>query len=137
MAIVVDVPAKAMWQATPVQVQPGDTLHFQASGRWFDAVIGCSADGYSAPLFYGLNVLPRIPDDGRYFRLMGRIVEDGVEPQHDDVAETFAIGSQATRTFARAGELFVFANDHKGAYWNNWGSVTLTIEKQTPAGSPS
>ncbi len=28
-----------------------------------------------------------------------------------------------------AGRLFVFANDHKGAYWNNWRSITLTVER--------
>jgi len=130
MPAIIEVPARLLWKATSVWVQPGDVLHFRASGLWFDAVIACSADGYGASLFYRLNVLPRIPDNGRYFRLMGRIVESGVEPAQDDVAETFPIGCETTRTFSKGGLLFVFANDHMGAYWNNWGSLTLAVDKQ-------
>jgi len=61
---------------------------------------------------------------------MGRVVESGAEPIHDDIAETFVIGSESVRTFDKAGRLFVFANDHKGFYWNNFGSVTLVVNKQ-------
>ncbi len=131
MTDLIEVPARVLWKATSVWVQPGDALHFRARGRWVDAVIACSADGYHASLFYRLNVLPRIPDDGRYFRLMGRLVESGAEPAQDDVAETFPIGCESTRTFIKGGLLFVFANDHPDAYWNNWGSVTLTVDKET------
>src|SRR5229473_2056160 len=131
MTDLIEVPARVLWKATSVWVQPGDALHFRASGRWVDAVIACSADGYHASLFYRLNVLPRIPDDGRYFRLMGRLVESGAEPAQDDVAETFPIGCDSTRTFIKGGLLFVFASDHPDAYWNNWGSVTLTVDKET------
>lgn len=130
MTDTVDVPANQMWKATQVWVKPGDTLHFQTSGIWFDAFIGCSADGYDASWFYRLNILPRIPDSGRYFRLMGRIVEAGAEPAKDDIADTFPIGSASTRTFSRSGMLFVFANDQMGAYWNNWGSVKLSVVKR-------
>jgi len=138
MPAIIEVPARLLWKATSVWVQPGDVLHFRASGLWFDAVIACSADGYGASLFYRLNVPPRIPDNGRYFRLMGRIVESGVEPAQDDVAETFPIGCETTRTFSKGGLLFVFANDHMGAYWNNWGSLTLAVDKQaSPNANPS
>ena len=125
-----EVKAALEWNRTTFQVTPGK-WRFRATGTWYDAVIPCSADGYAAPLFYATNVLPRIRDDGRYFRLMGRIVA-GADPQppaQDDPAATFVIGTDSgVLTLATAGTLFVFANDHKGMYWNNWGSVFLTAE---------
>lgn len=126
-----DVSSRPEWVATPVWVAPGDTLVFSASGVWVDATIPCSANGYPAPLFYAAGLFPRIKDDGRYFRLMGRIVADGQQPASDDPGATFAIGIGLTRTFDAKGRLFVFANDREGFYWNNWGSVTLSVEKKS------
>lgn len=127
MTDVVDVPSCDEWVKTLVWVEPGDTLDFRASGIWVDAIIPCSADGYPAALFYAAGHPPRIDDDGRYFRLMGRIVPDGKEPAHDDPAQTFPIGTKSQCTVAQAGRLFVFANDRPGYYWNNWGYVTLAV----------
>jgi hypothetical protein len=109
-----EVPANQLWVDTSVQVEAGETLKFSASGKWVDAFIPCSADGYAAPLFYALGVLPRIPDDGRYFRLMGRISPTGIEPTDDHAATTFVIGNRCQREIAQSGRLFVFANDRKG-----------------------
>lgn len=41
--------------------------------------------------------------------------------------QTFLIGSAAAITPTRAGELRCYANDVPLMYWNNTGSVTLTI----------
>jgi hypothetical protein len=124
-----DVPARALWVRTPVWVKTGDVLTFRAQGHWIDAVIPCNADGYAAPLFYAMHKPPRIPDDGRYFRLMGRISTNDEQPAHDDPDLTFAIGSARPAWPATAeGRLFVFANDRDGYYWNNWGAVRLFIE---------
>jgi hypothetical protein len=127
MADTVEVPSRETWVATPVTVEPGQVLHFRAEGTWWDAVIPCSADGYPAPFFYALGRPPRIPDDGRYFRLMGRVVADDAPPATDDPSQTFVIGRQSEWTTPQRGRLYVFANDAPGFYWNNWGSVTLTI----------
>lgn len=129
MVDVITVSSRDVWKETPVWVRPGDTLVLTAHGIWVDAVIPCSADGYPAGLFYTLNRLPRIPDDGRYFRLMGRIVADGIAPRRDDPAATFTIGSHCRRPIVESGRLFVFANDRIGYYWNNWGTISLAIEK--------
>jgi hypothetical protein len=126
---VVKVDSRKEWVPTSVWVQAGDRVAFHASGIWIDAFIPCHADGYPAPWLYNWNRPPRIPDNGRYFRLMGRIVPDGLQPREDDPAETFVIGNESERTADHAGRLFVFANDREGYYWNNFGSVTLTIEK--------
>jgi hypothetical protein len=123
------VRSRAQWVATPIRVRAGEILSFSATGTWWDAVIPCSADGYAARLFYALGKLPRIPDDGRYFRLMGCVVPGDIAPTADLSAATFAIGTKLHRAFSEAGRLFVFCNDKEGFYWNNWGSVTLTVER--------
>jgi len=122
------VGSRRAWNATPIVVKTGERLRLSASGTWWDAVIPCTAEGYDASLFYALKVLPRIPDNNRYFRLMGRIVAGTGDrpPATDDIAATFAIGTDHALEANMDGRLFVFANDHAGAYWNNWGSVTLT-----------
>ncbi len=130
MADIVKVPANRMWVETPVWVQAGDTLYFRADGAWVDAVIPCSANGYPASVFYALGRPPRIPDKGRYFRLMGRIVPRGTEPADDDPDATFPIGARSEHPPTQSGRLFVFANDRIGYYWNNWGSVRLSISKE-------
>jgi len=127
LANVVSVPAHAPWFDTDVHVVAGTLLRFRSSGVWVDAVIPCSADGYPAQLFYATGRPPRILDDGRYFRLMGRIVPNGVVPTQDDPAQTFPIGVQGEHRVTTDGVLFVFANDRTGYYWNNWGAITLTI----------
>jgi hypothetical protein len=116
-------------------VKAGETLDFTARGTWWDFWIPCSADGYPAGLFYALGVAPRVPDDHRYFRLMGRIGDPASPPATDTPLApqgpdaTFAIGRHAVYTSRRAGRLYVFANDHDGMYWNNWGSVQLTVTR--------
>jgi hypothetical protein len=48
----------------------------------------------------------------------------------DGASETiFLIGSHAAYTPARSGEVVCFANDVPGFYWNNKGSITLTIDR--------
>ncbi len=121
------VDSRRRWVATPVWVLPGDIMTFEASGVWGDFTIPCSADGWHADLFYAIGKLPRIIDDKRYFRLMGRISESGDEPATDEPERTFVIGRARSVTADWPGRLYVFANDRAGFYWNNWGHVLLNI----------
>lgn len=128
MPATVQVQSWTEWVETPVVVKAGDSLNFRAEGRWVDFVISCTADGYDAAFFYAIHVFPRIPDEGRYFRLMGRISIEGIRPTADDPALSFPIGAALNGWRAPVGgRLYVFANDRLGFYWNNWGTVTLTI----------
>ena len=128
-----------MWRRTPIIVKAGETLDLTARGTWWDFWIPCSADGYPAGLFHALGVPPRVIDDHRYFRLMGRIGDPGFPPSTDTPLApqgpdaTFVIGRHAVYTSQRAGRLYVFANDHDGMYWNNWGSVQLTVTRKEPS----
>lgn len=122
------ISSREEWVKTSAIAKPGDVLILKAEGLWVDAVIPCSADGYPGAILYALGRPPRIPDDSRYFRLMGRIVESDTMPEEDDPAQTFPIGQGCTHNVFQAGRLFVFVNDRQGYYWNNWGSVTLSTE---------
>jgi hypothetical protein len=52
----------------------------------------------------------------------------------DDTA--FVIGRQLEYTADASARLVCFANDVPWAYWNNFGSVTLTITRLERAASP-
>ena len=127
MRYTVQVPSSELWVDTGVIVFQGNDLTFRATGIWWDAYIPCSADGYPARLFYALHRPPRIPDEGRFFRLMGRVMPLGEQPGADDAAQTFVIGRQSQRRFDCEGRLYVFCNDRAGYYGNNWCAVSLSI----------
>jgi hypothetical protein len=49
-----------------------------------------------------------------------------------DCSTDFLIGTKRTDyPPPRSGRLFRFANDAWFAYWNNWGSLVLTIFRRT------
>lgn len=123
------VMCEARWVATPAQVSAGRPIRTSASGRWQDAYIGCGPEGYWAPLFYLLGRPPRVRDEFRYFRLMGRIAGPEAPPAEDDPSATFVIGTGRTITPLCSGRLYVFANDRWDRYFNNKGAVTLSVER--------
>lgn len=126
--MIIKVPSWLHWVETGVKLEQGQEVSCLADGEWWDAIIRCTANGYAAPLFYAAHVYPRIRDEGRYFRLMGRIAPGPSPPMKEDPAQTFVIGTGARLRAPRDGYLFVFANDNKYAYWNNLGSIRLTID---------
>jgi hypothetical protein len=119
---VIKVCARPYWNHSGFIVEGGATYELSASGTWYDASIPSGPDGYShgnflQDLVSGLRRSPR----NRWFALMGSL---------DGASETiFLIGSHATYTPARSGEVVCFANDVPGFYWNNKGSITLTIDR--------
>ena len=125
----IEIPSRERWVDTGVDVEAGERVTLSATGVWVDFYIPCSADGYDATAFYVTGLPPRIPDEQRYFRLMGRIVPDRLAPVTDDPKQTFVIGSQTILEAPSSGRLFVFCNDRDGHYGNNWGSVSLSVER--------
>jgi len=95
-----------------------------ARGRWKDASIECDAAGYpSANVFQRLTERLRRVPGAPWFALIGAV---------DRRSETcFVIGAGRTVVAPASGELTCFANDLRGFYFNNDGSVTVTV---TPAG---
>ena len=101
--------------ATGVLLQPGVTYQFRAAGTWCDASIECGPDGHDAPRLRYFRWMRRSRPN-HWFALIGRAG-----------GQTFLIASAATITPTEAGELLCYANDVRFMYWNNKGSVTLTI----------
>lgn len=62
--------------------------------------------------------------DQNWFVLVGAVEEE--------IATAFVIGNGGRFRMTSSGELTCFANDVRGFYWNNCGSVVLTV---TPAES--
>ena len=65
-----------------------------------------------------------------------------VVPAHGQVqgrarSDAFPIGAGCTQTFARSGELVVFANDALDGYADNRGAVTLTVAPGGVAPAPA
>jgi len=119
MSVTID--ARPAWVDTGLLIVPGTTYLFTASGRWKDARIETDADGYpSANIFQqATERLRRVPE-ARWFALIGAVDR---QP-----STQFVIGSRATFRAATGGQLTCFANDLRWFYFNNSGSVTLTME---------
>src|SRR3984885_15839802 len=113
-------------------VTAGETWSFSAAGEWRTGFVRCGPDGYRNFLFDALEFAPRAPGAAR-LQLMGKFRD---EPD----SAAFPIGAGCTRTFARSGELVVFANDQAEGYADNRGAVTLTAAPRGPgpgaAGTP-
>ena len=118
----VDVPAKekavSLWD-----VRCGETVLFEASGRWTDLWINCGPSGYRAFPFDILDIRPRC-ESSNWFCLMGQVRGPGGE-----ALETFPIGNGCAHKFKNSGDLVVFANDRDDKYDNNKGSISLTTTR--------
>jgi hypothetical protein len=105
-----------------------DTWSFSAAGEWSTGFVRCGPDGYRNFLFDALELAPRVPGAAR-LKLMGKFRD---EPD----SAAFPIGAGCTQTFARSGELVVFANDQAEGYADNRGAVTLTVAPGGVAAGP-
>jgi hypothetical protein len=114
--------AKKKWNNTGIELASGHEYHFMATGRWTDWWIECDAGGYASPnrfqkIFEGLRRSPH----SRWFALIGAINEG--KPMQ------FEIGTDRMLVMPSSGTLTCFANDVVWAYWNNTGSVQLSVTR--------
>ena len=119
----VHVHARRYWNDTGLELVKDAVYACYARGRWWDLIFQSGPDGYEAPWWSLLQRLlagrRRVPT-ARWFALCGIVSGGGTD--------TFLIGS-AARLQVPAGRMLCFANDVPGAYWNNFGTITLTIER--------
>lgn len=114
--------ARNIWNDTSIQLIAGNEYRLTAAGQWSDWYIPCTADGFASPNMF-LRIfewLRRAPHE-RWFALIGAIDRN---PRTQ-----FLIGAQRTMIAPATGKLTCFANDVGFAYWNNRGSVELTITR--------
>lgn len=120
-----EVMACKKWNSSGVMAAPGQRFAFAAVGEWRDLYITSDADGIRRP-----NWLQRTFEDkkrireARYFELAG---EHG-----QDSGRVFRIGREEDwRTpSGESAEILLFANDVAFAYFNNFGSLMVTIKRK-------
>ena len=119
-----EIYAQLYWNSTGVMLRPGYSYQFSATGSWWDAVKKCCADGYPKGNFVQelARNLRRSPEND-WFALVGAV--------NRDLSTRFLIGLSRVYDVPEkgGGELFCFANDVPGFYWNNFGYVTLTTRQ--------
>lgn len=163
-SVTVEVIARKRWNFTGVFLETGATYQFSAQGCWMDASTVCDPDGRSKPfsvwrflicllvlgmnwIRISLNKLPglrsmRVPGAARFpraplFSLIGSIA-NGADPASKGKRpdDTFKIGRRLPRhTVAHDGYLYAYANDVWSFYFNNRGSVMLTVTRLAGTGS--
>ena len=114
------ISARRYRNTTGVILEVGRTYRITAHGRWKDWNRLCDAYGYTSDkrLLKIAEQWRREPR-ARWFALVGRIRE---HPSHQ-----FVLGRDVTVSPEVNGELVCFANDVRFMYWNNCGTLTLTI----------
>lgn len=101
-----------------ISVTKGETYRITASGEWQDADFPATDAngfrGFTTPMFFGMLLKP-MPSQ-YYMKLCGKLGR-----------WKFSIGTSATITMKRSGELKLFANDAKGFFDNNSGNMVVTL----------
>ena|SRR5271166_1611814 len=114
--------ARNIWNDTGIYLVAGQEYRFTSVGQWIDWYIPSDADGFPSPnaFFWPFEPLRRMPHE-QWFTLIGAI---------DRNPETqFRIGKERTVIVPATGMLTCFANDVGYAYWNNIGSLDITITR--------
>lgn len=131
--LTVCIDARPKWNITPLQVVKGENYMFKASGTWHDASIDSGPEGYersrlSSPLkrlFFRLTERFRRMPKARWFALVCVI---GHEMSTAFLA-CKAPGDEQEVTMTADGFLNCFANDLPLFYFNNSGSVRLSVKR--------
>jgi hypothetical protein len=115
-----EIRADKWWTDTGIDVEPGDTLRFEASGTWWDAGHEAGPDGVDIARIRNLRFLRRVRD-ADWAALIGVVGRFG---------RGFRIGAGTTARIASRGRLGLYFNDVFGFYHNNKGAVTVSIYRE-------
>lgn len=118
----ITIEAWKFWNDTGIYLVAGQEYEFTAEGTWTDWFIPCGADGFASPNLAMMSVewMRRAPRE-RWFALIGAV---GHDPETQ-----FLIGKERVLPIPANGMLACFANDTPFAYWNNAGSLRLTVRR--------
>lgn len=120
------LPADTFPFETKISVKKGEVYQISASGKWQDASFEPSDangfKGFTAPMFFGMLLKP-LPSQ-HYMMLCGRVK-----------TFKFPIGNEASVEMKRDGVLELFANDAKGFFDNNSGTLTVVIKQLNQIGN--
>ncbi|MCB9203806.1 MAG: DUF3943 domain-containing protein [Flavobacteriales bacterium] len=114
----IEVVANTYAVPSGLTVKKGETYRISAEGQWqdasFPATDASGFKGFTAPMFFGMLLKP-IPGQ-HYMKLCGKVKN-----------WKFPIGNSSIITMKRTGELQLFANDAKGFFDNNSGSLRVSV----------
>lgn len=110
--------SRLKWNDTRLDVVEGLTYHYESDGRWIDWLRECNADGYSDPTLDLLSFLKRCRS-AQWFQLVAAVDQKA--------SQSIVLGRSGQFIAPASGRLWAYANDAAFAYWNNKGSVALTI----------
>ena len=116
------IPARNWWTKTSLELTKGKHYRFTATGSWKDAKYTCSATGYSEAKLDRWSWLKRDPN-ALWFSLIGQI--DQKRWTQFDIGHL--LENNLTYTAVESGTLYCFANDVWFMYFNNSGSVELSV----------
>ena len=119
--VTVEVRAREKWNDTGIEVVAHGRYDLHAAGEWVDWKVRCGPQGFGSTnlalrMSERLRRLPAAP----WFMLVGAIGKSG--PHHP-------IGRGTRLEPAESGPLYCFANDLPFMYWNNSGSIQLSISR--------
>jgi hypothetical protein len=118
------VRAHCFWNDTELEVKQDEEYSVTASGEWWDWIFPSDAGGYQPPrwsVFQTLTArLRRLPKE-KWFVLGAQLLPDD--------GHRYALGLNGGLKIRSNGRLILFANDARGFYWNNWGSITVAIRR--------
>jgi hypothetical protein len=118
----VSIPACRRWTQTGVMLRKGHTYRITARGSWQDKDTSCGPGGYASnSLVLRLAEPLRRKWHANWFALIGA--------QRSLFTRRFVISDSVTYQAPRDGRLWCFANDAWFMYFNNKGSVEVTIEE--------
>jgi hypothetical protein len=123
--MLISINSRLKWNDTRIDVIAGLTYEYGADGQWTDWTRICDADGYSDPKLDLLSFLKRCRS-AQWFQLVAAVDQKA--------SQSIVLGCSGQFIAPASGRLWAYANDAAFAYWNNNGSVALTI---TPPDQPT
>lgn len=114
----IEVASAEYWNGSGVFVTTGQVFQIEATGTWTDWYIDTDANGYSS-WYLNLFTLLKRDKSEKWFKLIASINQD----------KNYPIGTTAIITANETGPLDFYANDANGFYWNNYGSIQVTITR--------
>lgn len=115
---VTTIRAAERYNATGILVTAGQSIRVEASGEWTDWSVVTTAAGYEKILLRPFAPLRRVRS-APWFSLCGSV---GASDAH-----LFAFEADGTTVAPASGPLYLFANDIWFMYWNNKGSLLVTV----------
>lgn len=115
--------AEERWNQSGVLLETGATYQFEVVSYplWKDGIIHTDPNGFFRWWLSPFSFLTRMPS-AKWFELIGTIGRDEVR--------CFKIGKGREYSMeGEAGELFLFANDISFMYYNNEGSLRLSVKR--------